>query len=386
MVKQAFNEEIERAIDLMTRAIRDAELAAELGEPSPIRPTTELPVSAPESRPDQSRHADQMIHTPSSGAAEPVSGTHTESRPARQPGRTSGHDHVDLLIVTALTEEAQVVAATLLLAATHVCADGALTFYEYALADGRSARLATASAHSLGAVSMSVFTSPLLREVRPRSATLVGIAAAIDTDVVQVGDVPFSSHVLSYDDIAVDGGRLTFRTEGYPVDPSMRRAAGALRTTRRTYEPWQDDCLRLLDPVIAELNRLRRQSVRPPEVRERPHLVVEVTAGGPFLLRDRGFREDLRKPHKEPGPVPRVQLEAPVHPKLVSAEMESHGFMRAAHEQGIPATVIKGISDNGDSEKAQQEKESGGYYRAFACCNAVLAALHILRHIDRPPP
>lgn len=337
VVRQAFNDEIERAIDLLTRAIRDAELGT--------------------------------IATP---------GSHTL--------QVSQPRDIDLLVVTALTEEAQIVAAVLGLVATEQRIDQQLTLYEYTCPSGRKMQIAAASAHAMGAVNMGVFTSPLLQELRPRSATLVGIAAAINQGAVRLGDVPFSSHVLSYDDIAVQNGSMTFRSEGYQVDPAMLRAAGVLRTSHRSYGPWQHECQRLLKPTIDEVNRLRVHPIQLPATHDLPHLIVDVTAGGPFLLRDSDFADTLRGTRTALTPdTPRISINGPLHPKLVSAEMESHGFMRSAHEHGVPATVIKGISDNGDQEKPKQEKETGGYYRALACCNALLAALHI-RHLVNPPP
>lgn len=121
--------------------------------------------------------------------------------------------------------------------------------------------------------------------------------------------------------------------------------------------------------------------VRAPSTLDAPHLVVEIAGGGPFLLRDRGFAQALRRSAKDPIAEGQIRVASPVHPKLVSAEMESHGFMRAAHEQRIPATVIKGISDDGDEEKAALEKKTGGFYRALACSNAGLVALHMLRYL-----
>ena len=55
--------------------------------------------------------------------------------------------------------------------------------------------------------------------------------------------------------------------------------------------------------------------------------------------------------------------------------------MAAAHEAGVPATVIKGVSDDGDEGKADLEQKTGGFYRVFACSNAVLAAVHVLAQV-----
>jgi nucleoside phosphorylase len=292
-------------------------------------------------------------------------------------------DNIDLLIVTALTEEAQVVNAIL----SHVGTKGSpydkVTPYSYRVRDTAMLRVATACAHQVGAVDMCGFASDLLGRLRPRSATLVGIAAAVDTSVVKLGDVPFASHVVSYDDLAVEGKGISVRPRGYPVDPRMLYAVGELRTSAEAYGAWQDECLEEIRTVIQKVSTLRQRRIIVPRPIPRPHLVVEVTAGGPVLLRDKGFRDSLRKPLlKTTGP----HVTTPIHAKVVSAEMESHGFMRAAHSHNVPATVIKGISDDGDKKKSKLEAATGGFHRTFACSNAVLAILHIQRYVAEREP
>jgi nucleoside phosphorylase len=290
---------------------------------------------------------------------------------------------IDLLVFTALTEEGQVVEAVMAEVATRRDAIGDLTLYDVRWKDGRTAVVATACAHHLGAVNFAVFAAPLLKNIRPRSATLVGIAAAVDTKDVALGDVPFASEVLGYDDIAVENSTFSFRTSGYQVDPRMLRAAGALRISLATYQPWQDDCMRHIQRVVDVVNALRRMPIQKPPVIAPPHFHTGIVAGGPFLLRDRGFRDALRRRPQEQALAEKaaVSVAGPVHPKLVSAEMESKGFMAAANEAGVPATVIKGISDDGDERKAELEQQTGGFYRVFACSNAVLAAFHVLGQV-----
>lgn len=294
-------------------------------------------------------------------------------------------DNVDLFLVTALTEEAQVVTAVMSQTAQKIYSHDHVTFYDYQIHDMTILRIATASAHQMGAVDMGVFAARQFERFRPRSAALVGIAAAVDAGELRLGDVPFASQILSYDDIAIENGVLTFRTEGYQVDPRMRRAVGELRSSPTVYQPWQNECVESIASVVKQTNALKPQQISLPSNLQPPHLVVEVAAGGPFLLRDRDFRNSLRT-SPEQQRLTSLKITAPVHPKLVSVEMESHGFMRAAREHGVPASVIKGISDLGDHDKAKLELATKGFYRVFACCNAVLATLHILRSIERGKP
>ena len=153
-----------------------------------------------------------------------------------------------------------------------------------------------------------------------------------------------------------------------------------MRISRTTYQPWQNDCVRHIHRVVDEVNAGRRVLIQKPAVIERPHLQPGIVAGGPFLLRDRNFRDALRRHPTERALAGKaaISVAGPVHPKLLSAEMESKGFMAAAHDASVPATVIKGISDDGDEGKAELEHKTGGFYRVFACSNAVLAAVHVL--------
>lgn len=290
---------------------------------------------------------------------------------------------VDLLITTAHTEEARVVEAVLGHVAVEVAEECDVTYYQYALGR-RTACVATASAHKMDAVDLSAFAASMFTQLAPRSATLVGIAAAVDRSEIGLGDVPFASQVLNYDDIVIDSDSMTFRTAGYPTDPAMQRAAGRLRTKPRHYAAWQADCLGCIDPVLAYVNALRRIPITlPPAMidRPRPHMAVGIEGGGPFLIRDYGFRNPLRAPAPQ-ALVAGIGISAPGHARLISAEMESHGFMGAALAHGVPATVLTGISDIGDKDKDMPERITSGFFRVFACSNATLAALHILRCAD----
>ena len=150
------------------------------------------------------------------------------------------------------------------------------------------------------------------------------------------------------------------------------------------YRRWQRACVTSIRRVVRDVNQLRSRKVIVPDDIGPPHLVVGPVAGGPFLLRDRSFRDALKSTPRRLK-LARIRVAHPVHPKLLSTEMEAHGFMRAARQEGIPASVLKGISDLGDAGKGQLEASMGGFYRAFACANACLALFHSLELGVLPP-
>ncbi len=287
----------------------------------------------------------------------------------------------DLLIVTALTEEAQVVNAVLAgvtddAPSKQMVEDTRVLHHRYRW-DGGTLRVWTATAHDMGAVPMGAWVGRMLSHIRPRAIALVGIAAALETGLA-LGDVPVSSWVVKGDDIAVDSGRLESRSREYPTDPRLRRAFGELRTDFAEYSAWQQECEEVIRTIVPNLTAMRSVPIRLPEEVRQPHLIVGKTAGTPFLLRDPNFRDSLRGGSSLESA---VIFATPLDPKLVSAEMEAHGFMEAALNAQIPAIVVKGISDDGDGEKAELERSTGGFYRAYACSNSVLALLHAARNL-----
>lgn len=292
---------------------------------------------------------------------------------------------VDLLLVTALTEEHQVLSSIMNNTAEFIeKIENHVEIYRYTTSQKKQYTVATVSSHAIGAVRLGAFIATVLSAIDPRAAILVGIAAAVDTEKLVLGDVPFSAEVVSYDDIAVDSdGSMTFRTSGYPADPTLKKAVAAIRSSLRDYSAWQNSCIEICPRVIADVNQMRRDKIiMPDEGIMAPHLVMEVTAGGPILLRDPGFRQSLRVGGTSPKEG--MSVKYPVHPKLVSTEMESHGFMYACLETKVPACVIKGISDDGDHKKQELEKQTGGYFRAIACANSIMVALHILEQHPWP--
>lgn len=296
---------------------------------------------------------------------------------------------VDLLLLTALAEEEQVVETVLELTGARVKRRDHLALYDYPV-DDKIYRVAATSAYHQGAVAMGVFASSILAELKPDCVALVGIAAAVDLSEVGLGDVPCTELVLSYDDIKVRRGKLTLRPSGLPPDPILFRAVLKIQSPQN-HDLWQATCQELIESVIVELNK-RRSKRRPNKQiklvpnRRPPQIVAGITGAGPFLLQDADFRDALREERHSIKKYSRYEIDQPLHPKLISAEMESHGFMQAAAFRRVPAIVLKGIADPGDESKTRLEKLSKGFFRTYACSNAVITALHMLRFRDGKIP
>lgn len=285
---------------------------------------------------------------------------------------------MDILIFSALTEEHQVICAILDDVAKLVSSTRDVRTYEFITDNSLRFTIGVCSAHLQGSAGLSSVATQHLQRLHPKCAALIGIAAAVDTGTLALGDVPFTTQVMGTDDVSVEDGTLTFRSEGFQCDSRMRSAFGALRSDQSMYRAWQIDCLTSLPPLVYGLNTIRRTQIVYQSNLSAPHIDAGTTAGTPFLIRDINFRNNLRNTNPEYASYNKIVVSNPLHPKLLSTEMESHGFMRAAAELQVPAVVLKGISDDGDANKSDLEKESGGFYRVFACSNALRALLFSL--------
>jgi nucleoside phosphorylase len=296
--------------------------------------------------------------------------------------RVASRPNIDVLMLTALTEEQQVVHAVLQRYSRRLGEYGnppnQVTLYDFQANNATNYLIACACMHDMGVEAMSAFATALLTSgLRPSVAALVGIAAAAHDDI-DLGDVPIASQVYSAGDIQVRDGRLTFRPQGFQVDHRLKMAAGAIREDTDRHKRWRLECRAVIEHVVQALNEsgLRPHAMSVPSDLRLPRLVVEVGAGGPFLLKDANFARALREGSAT------VDY---VHPKLSWVDMEAHGFMKAAHAINVSAIVMKGISDRGDAEKGVFEHKTKGFYRAYACSNAVVSVVHLLQRCPLRP-
>jgi nucleoside phosphorylase len=316
---------------------------------------------------------------------------------------------IDLLILTALREEAEVVSEVLTCLARRVslglASDLPIDIYKYSASNSQSHEcpdkhfyIAAACANAMGAVPTAVLATKLFETHKPATAILVGIAASVDPNQAKLGDVVVSDVVYSYDNIEVTKRGYYIRTIPYDVALDISQAVGAFARDYATYERWQNVCEETIPKLLTKIGSRRNLEIkdlraRPDDVvwPQKPTLLTEPIAGGPFLIKEKNFRNSLRKVNRPSSKRVnhrasrasgnQMRFEYPLHSKIAAVEMESHGFMAAAKAFRVRAAVSKGISDDGDKKKEILEKESKGFYRIFACANSVIAALHILPYI-----
>jgi nucleoside phosphorylase len=277
---------------------------------------------------------------------------------------------VDVVILTALGEELRTFRDVIAMRA-HACGtsqrDGIVADLYLLPSDDGELTICVASDFSMGGEKMAAFAARVFSNWKPSAAVLTGIAGLVDVKNYGLGDVAVADQVFSYANVAVTDGELLFRKSGYQVSAALRRAAGRLLADTAAYAAWQDAARTNIAPLVdsANVTRPKKQQIVAPLLEDPPVLFVETGAGGPFLVRDKEFRDD----------VVGKQIDA----KVAWLEMEAHGFMHAAHQEDVRAIVAKGISDLSDSHKSKLETKSKGFWRLYASANAASAVLEMLR-------
>lgn len=298
---------------------------------------------------------------------------------------------IDFLILMALGDELEVVLEVLnivtgqtyeetqqfgpklyLFGAQFVEKDGAPSG-QYSVALGSNFEMAGAK--------MARFAQEVMGRCQPQVGILTGIAAAVKIGDVGLGDVVAADQVFSYENVAVEKGQLIPRRQGYQVHDAIRRAMHELRREHDRYREWQVECQKIIEQTVAKINEVRPKSkkITIPVLEDPPQIIIDLSASGPFLIRDSGFRDQLGQTGNDyNADNSKVIWKERIDSKVSWAEMEAYGFMETAAKLAVPAIPIKGVSDLGDEAKNRIEHETNGFYRAFAAANAIFALLKAL--------
>lgn len=177
-----------------------------------------------------------------------------------------------------------------------------------------------------GNVTASSITSQLLSELQPKKVFMMGIAAGMRGKMT-LGEVIISERVIYYEGaVAVDGG-LTPR-------PEIHRPN--LKTLQNLTTYFSSTSLEnRLQQHAAALEFIIPDKSDAGEVATKLVVSQATIASGELLVRDSSFFDKIRE----------------IHDKACVAEMEAYGVIDACQKQSVPALVIRGISDYGDSSK-----------------------------------
>jgi len=261
---------------------------------------------------------------------------------------------VDFVIITALDEERDAVAAKLPDCRRLAPSEDDIRVYYRSDLPVTFANGATAT-YSVILTSLTNMTNPYatatagdaIRRWKPRCVLLVGIAGGVASNGVRLGDVLVSDQIVDYRDQKATAGGPRFRFRGSPV--SGRLLAAARNVDDRA---WQ--------------RLIKKRRPVPGTGRSTKHIGPVATSD--TLVEDEQLLGALLRHY----------------PKLIGMEMEAGGTTIATHEAASRPEffMVRGVSDLANDKRASDEVTS---WRPYACNVAAAFAVVLLTSGPLPP-
>ena len=192
---------------------------------------------------------------------------------------------------------------------------------------GSSLNCRIANFGQAGNNSAAAITSMLIGELKPKHVVMFGIAAGM-RGKCKLGEVLVADRVVAYQGAAaLAGGKLEPRPEITRMHSRVQQDLSAYLSDTRVES-------RLIQGMSKISLKLPDES-KAGEVTKSIAPKLATLASGEWLLRDPDKFSDFRE----------------IHGKVEVAEMEAAGISDACHQHNVPMTIIRGISDFGDSLK-----------------------------------
>ncbi len=217
-------------------------------------------------------------------------------------------------------------------------------------------------AGEMGPVKAGLVTQRFIRQWKPRTLVMLGIAAALSHDV-RLGDVIVASQVDAYleNSKAVqttdhDGYTFTFGGEVYRSSTYLLNLALNFKFVhQKVFLDWQAHCARELRRLLPEQSL--RDLIQNGMLQDHVEMTRGHLASGPVVGASKAFTDWLKSRDR----------------KYLALEMESAGLMAAVYEQADPkhTLVLRAISDYGDERKEELDKVEQGAIRCYAMHNAI---------------
>lgn len=214
-------------------------------------------------------------------------------------------------------------------------ADESTTYYTTAhrLSDGRIIRIVTCYALHMASTASAMLATKVIFNFRPRYLFMSGIAAAVDRQEVNLGDIMIAECVwdgasgkIKTDNNGVDIFMPDYRQ--LPLDADMLKLAKRLSTDKK---------------LLSEIENSYQYPQGKPDTRLRLH--VGPMASVPAVLSSKTNVEEIQRHCR----------------KLLGIEMEGYGLFYAAHNSIHPrpqyTMLIKSVSDFADSEKSDNYQD-----------------------------
>ena len=247
--------------------------------------------------------------------------------------------------------------------------------FEVPSAAGPPYRCAAVCMGDMGPGQATDATHVLLRG-HPRTLVNLGIAAAIHDDL-KLCDVVVADQIDDY--LATTkatprgktGWAFELRGSVYKTSYSLVQDVENLKFAHpEAYAEWRSACA----AALADHAERLAPAIAAKQLRAVPGVIRTHLASGPVLAAAESFATWVRKRDSS----------------LKALEMEAAGMMLAVQQrsEATATLVLRGISDYGDSRKAQTDRESGGAFRHLAMVHATRLLWAMMRHslLPRHPP
>ena len=231
---------------------------------------------------------------------------------------------------------------------------------------GKEALVVIASMRDMGQAWAAAFATHALRTWEPVNTILIGIAGALVTKDLALGDVVIPGKVIGYEvgealETEDEGIKYLFRPTHDQPSFSLFDSASALYSNSDDYKKWREAALKASSRDL----KLLKLDERLPNLHINNN---EQLASGNFVVKSVNFLEQLRT---SVGNV-----------KLRTVEMEAKGLFAAFRplegSQAVNGLVIRGVSDYADKSKAIADDLSKGGYRSAAVRSAAIFASHLI--------
>ncbi|MBD2328839.1 SIR2 family protein [Alkalinema sp. FACHB-956] len=252
----------------------------------------------------------------------------------------AGDVAVDFVVVTAIEVERRAICAGFQIGDRDRISKESRVYWRKSidLNHGEFYNLIVAQSPDMAGVDAAVLVSDILHHWHPAAILLVGIAAGVNPDKQQLGDVVIGRDIYYY-----ERGKLT--PTGKQPEPIMYRADATLLNHVQALPEWS------LPPNL----------LSPDGTPTQPKIHYGVIASGEKVIADSAVRDEITASDR----------------KIAAIEMEGYGFSAASWQSfdRVRHLVIKALCDFGDASK-------GDRWQAYAAAVAADFTKHFL--LDRP--
>lgn len=253
-----------------------------------------------------------------------------------------GDFKVDFAIITAIELERQAVCRAFGMDDGDRVSRGSRIYWQKSLdlKEGEFYNIVVAQCPDMAGVSAALLVADIVVHWHPQAVLLVGIAAGVDQEKQNLGDLVIGSDVYYYD-------RCKLAPDGKRLEPIMYRADHTLWEHIQKASAW-------IPPDTLS---------RPDKTQIHPKIHYGVIASGEKVIADAIVRDEITAGHR----------------KIIAIEMEGYGFSAAIWQspEQIRSLVIKSICDFADTEK-------GDIWQPYAAAVAAEFTKHFL--LDKPLP